>query len=288
MRMNLRPSHDPLRATALAAVIFVASVLSTAEAVAAPGYCVRFARDGGTLDQAARTGLAAEAQRLNSEADDAIVVLGWGDAAGTLEYGTSIGLRRATVVQEALVAAGVAASRIAVEGRGKLPAELPGSVDPNDCAVVVRLSAPATCEPEPSEEAARGIAAALRDWRGDASTPPIVVIYDERHPLHGGFALEIASGGEAHYVAPLGPVRQTKPRVSAADFRRLLDLALQLEAWEQRAVWPPGPLYDFSFARLMLRIGGTKCLIREPYNDLARNGRMIRLRALMEEIALRR
>jgi hypothetical protein len=76
--------------------------------------------------------------------------------------------------------------------------------------------------------------------------------------------------------------------VSAADFRRVLDLALQLEAWEQRAVWPSGPLYDFSLARLMLRIGGTECRIREPYNDLARNGRIIRLRALMEEIALRR
>lgn len=286
--MNLRPWHDLLRATALAVAVFVVSMLSAAAADAAPGYCVRFAPDSGTLDEAARAGLAAQTGRLNSRVGSAVVVLGYGDAAGTPEYGMSIGLRRGTVVRDALVAGGVAASRIVVEGRGKLQAELPGSVDPNDCAVVVREAVGEACEPEPSEGAARGIAAALRRWRGDSSAPAIVVTYDDTHPLHGGFTLEVASSGETRYAAPLGPERRTKPRVSAEDFRRLLDLALQLEAWEQRAVWPSGPLYDFSLARLTLRIGETECVIREPYDDLVRNGRIIRLRGLMEEMALRR
>lgn len=53
--MHLHPWHDLLRAIAVAAAVFVVSMLSVVEADAAPGYCVRFAPDSGALDEAART-----------------------------------------------------------------------------------------------------------------------------------------------------------------------------------------------------------------------------------------
>ena len=89
------------------------------------GDTVLFAADQTTLDADARAILARQAQWLNSHGSFQAVIQGHAEETGTREYNLALGARRASAVQEYLVAQGVPASRIRTLSFGKeRPAEV--------------------------------------------------------------------------------------------------------------------------------------------------------------------
>ena len=88
------------------------------------GDTVLFAADQTTLDADARTILARQARWLNDNASFQAVVQGHAEETGTREYNLALGARRASAVQEYLVAEGVSPGRIRTLSFGKeRPAE---------------------------------------------------------------------------------------------------------------------------------------------------------------------
>ncbi len=89
------------------------------------GDTVLFAADQTTLTSDARAILARQAEWLNQHGNFSAVVQGHAEETGTREYNLALGARRASAVQEYLIAQGVAASRIRTLSFGKeRPAEV--------------------------------------------------------------------------------------------------------------------------------------------------------------------
>lgn len=83
------------------------------------GDTVQFAAEQTTLSAEARATLSRQAQWLNRHADFNAVVQGHAEETGTREYNLALGARRASAVQEYLIAQGVPASRIRTLSFGK-------------------------------------------------------------------------------------------------------------------------------------------------------------------------
>lgn len=80
---------------------------------------VLFAVDESTLNAAARATLAEQAKWLQANGMYTAVIQGHADEQGTREYNLALGARRASAVQEYLIAAGVAPSRLKIVSYGK-------------------------------------------------------------------------------------------------------------------------------------------------------------------------
>ncbi len=92
---------------------------------AAAGTTVYFAEADATLSEEARATLSRQAAWLSQHGGFTAVVAGHADEPGTREFNLALGARRATSVQEYLVAKGVEAGRIRTMSFGK---ERPASV----------------------------------------------------------------------------------------------------------------------------------------------------------------
>jgi peptidoglycan-associated lipoprotein len=73
---------------------------------------VHFGYDSYAIDNVARNDLEANARTLNEQSGLKIVLEGHCDERGTAEYNMALGAERARAVKSALVALGVASSRI--------------------------------------------------------------------------------------------------------------------------------------------------------------------------------
>ena len=80
---------------------------------------VWFVVDQSTLTDAARATLDGQAQWLNANTQYAVIVEGHADEQGTREYNLALGARRASAVQQYLIAQGVTPSRIQTVTYGK-------------------------------------------------------------------------------------------------------------------------------------------------------------------------
>lgn len=89
------------------------------------GSTVLFPANQTTLTSEARSTLAQQAQWLNKHGNFSAVVQGHAEETGTREYNLALGARRASAVQEYLVAQGVDAGRVRTLSFGKeRPAEV--------------------------------------------------------------------------------------------------------------------------------------------------------------------
>jgi hypothetical protein len=75
-----------------------------------------------------------------------------------------------------------------------------------------------------------------------------------------------------------------KAQVQKSDLRRLVNLLVDLAAWQQR-VPSAMPIPDESRAHLKIVLEGQHSLIWERYNDLASGKRIIQVRELLKQIA---
>jgi len=80
---------------------------------------VLFAVDQSNLSDEARGVLAGQAQWLMTNADYAVIIEGHADEQGTREYNLALGARRASAVQNYLIAQGIPASRLRTVSYGK-------------------------------------------------------------------------------------------------------------------------------------------------------------------------
>jgi len=80
---------------------------------------VYFAHDESGIDGAGLAALGTLAQALAADATLSLLVTGHTDRSGPARYNVGLSLRRADAVRAALIAAGVAPSRIQVAGRGE-------------------------------------------------------------------------------------------------------------------------------------------------------------------------
>ena len=80
---------------------------------------VHFLVDTSTLSAEARGILQGQAQWLQAHPDYAFIIEGHADEQGTREYNLALGARRATAVQQYLIAQGVSAARLKTVSYGK-------------------------------------------------------------------------------------------------------------------------------------------------------------------------
>ncbi|MFB2530658.1 peptidoglycan-associated lipoprotein Pal [Paracoccus sp. p3-h83] len=92
---------------------------SPTDAFAAVGDRVHFANDQSTLDTTARGILDGQARWLSSNPSYVAMIEGHADEQGTREYNLALGARRASSVQQYLVAQGVAPVRLRTVSYGK-------------------------------------------------------------------------------------------------------------------------------------------------------------------------
>lgn len=83
------------------------------------GDTVLFAVDESTLSAAARATLSEQAKWLTRNSGFSAVIEGHADEQGTREYNLALGAKRASAVQEFLINAGVAPSRLSTLTYGK-------------------------------------------------------------------------------------------------------------------------------------------------------------------------
>jgi outer membrane protein OmpA-like peptidoglycan-associated protein len=100
---------------------------SPEEAAAGVSYSVSFEFDSIILDAEARTTLVEVAQRMQQQARYNAVLTGFADYKGAQAYNLVLSRQRAEVVMEYLVAAGLSAGRLSVDGRGAQPQPQPES-----------------------------------------------------------------------------------------------------------------------------------------------------------------
>ena len=102
---------------------------------AAAGAAVYFAEAEATLSEEARATLTRQAQWLAQNAGFTATVEGHADEPGTREFNLALGARRATSVQEYLVAKGVESGRIRTVSFGK---ERPASICAGEASCLSR------------------------------------------------------------------------------------------------------------------------------------------------------
>lgn len=119
---------------------------------------------------------------------------------------------------------------------------------------------------------------------GKLPLEPLLIVYDDLHPLHGGLQLAIHGDGKIEQESRREKVGEPRAKAARADVLKLLALVRKHQAWEQRVPERP-PVPDESRARLTIAWRDRQSVIWEWYNDLRANQRMIEIRELMKQIA---
>lgn len=147
-------------------------------------------------------------------------------------------------------------------------------------------NAAGSAEQADSTDAMRSQLTQLRD--GAIPMSELRLTYDDMHPFHGGMTLTVrGSSLEARYLERGVEPQQVEPEprpLPPEELRSLVDLLLELEAWEQR-VAERDPVPDESRASLTIEVAGESSVIWEWYNDLTGNDRIVRVKLELERLA---
>jgi outer membrane protein OmpA-like peptidoglycan-associated protein len=99
---------------------------------AIPSWEVRFGFDTAEITEAARIELDRIVVEMKAQTDLKVDVFGYTDPTGTLAYNRTLSEQRAKAVQDYLVARGIPASRISVQGMGQADPLAGNNQDPKD------------------------------------------------------------------------------------------------------------------------------------------------------------
>lgn len=114
---------------------------------------------------------------------------------------------------------------------------------------------------------------------GKLEPEKLKIVYSDLHGLHGGLDLTIKGDGKVQQVARQTTVHPPKD-VDPADLKRLVQLLIEFEAWNQK-VPPRPPVPDESTARLSITAGDQASSIWEWFNDLGKNKRLVKIKDAM-------
>jgi hypothetical protein len=127
----------------------------------------------------------------------------------------------------------------------------------------------------------------LKDIAEESSTPNLSIVYSDMHGLWGGVTITLSTDGAYELLerarGQIVPdmVRKT---VTPAHVQEVIGLLLETRAWEQQTLQRT-PIPDEVLATLTLRTDEVESSIWELYNNLEKNGRLLRVRTLLLELA---
>lgn len=127
----------------------------------------------------------------------------------------------------------------------------------------------------------------LKDLAEGSAAQNLSIVYSDMHGLWGGVTITLSTSGAYELlerargqVVP-DMVRKT---VTPAHVQEVICLLLNTRAWEQLAL-ERMPIPDEVRATLTLKIGDIESSTWELYNNLEKNGRLVRVRRLLLELA---
>jgi hypothetical protein len=135
-------------------------------------------------------------------------------------------------------------------------------------------------DPEEVEQSLLAIA------HGSRSPSDLLVTYDDMHGLWGGVTIILAGEGtyrrdqRAPAASPQGMVTGS---INTQQIRELAQLLADVRAWEQQTearLMAP----DESLVRVTIQVGSARVTIWEFHNELAKNGRLVKIRDRMLEL----
>jgi len=121
---------------------------------------------------------------------------------------------------------------------------------------------------------------------GSLPLPALTVVYDDMHELWGGVAIRVGidriaerrERGQGESEASI-----LSARVSDENLRKLIEMLVELAAWEQQTA-EAQPIPDESRAFLLIEVGRQKNRIWERFNEMPANDRLIRIKNYLESL----
>lgn len=127
----------------------------------------------------------------------------------------------------------------------------------------------------------------IKDFAEDRATQNLTIIYSDMHGLWGGVTVTLSTSGAYEILErPRGAIvpELLRKTITPEQVQEVLSLLLETRAWEQQSL-ERMPLPDEARAALTLRTGDLEASIWELYNNLEKNGRLVRVRRLLLELA---
>ena len=127
----------------------------------------------------------------------------------------------------------------------------------------------------------------LKDLAEGRATQNLSIVYTDMHGLWGGVTITLSTSGAYELLerarGQIVPdlVRRT---VTPAHVQKVIRQLLEIRAWEQMTL-ERTPLPDEVLATLTLRTADVEASAWELYNKLEKNGRIVRVRRLLLELA---
>jgi hypothetical protein len=127
----------------------------------------------------------------------------------------------------------------------------------------------------------------LKDFAEGRATQNMTIIYSDMHGLWGGDTITLSTSGSYERLERTrGAIvpEMVRKTVTPAQIQEVIRLLLETRLWEQHTL-ERTPLPDEVTATLTLRAGDVESSIWELYNNLEKNGRLVRVRRLLLELA---
>ena len=127
----------------------------------------------------------------------------------------------------------------------------------------------------------------LKDLAQGRAAQNLTIVYSDMHGLWGGITITLSTDGAYELLERMRGamipdlVRRT---IAPVQLQSVIRLLLETRAWEQQTL-ERTPIPDEVRATLTLRAGEAESTIWELYNNLEKNGRLIRVRSLLLELA---
>jgi hypothetical protein len=129
--------------------------------------------------------------------------------------------------------------------------------------------------------------AQLKDFTQGHASQNLTIIYSDMHGLWGGITITLSTDGAYERLERVrGQIVPDMLRrtVTPAQVQKVIGLLLERRLWEQQTLQRT-PLPDEVRATLTLRTGNIESSIWEIYNKLEKNGRIVRVRRVLLELA---
>jgi hypothetical protein len=128
----------------------------------------------------------------------------------------------------------------------------------------------------------------LTDLAEERASQNLSIVYSDMHGLWGGVTLTLSTNGAYELLERArGQVvpDMVHKTVTPARIQEVIRLLLEARLWEQQPLQRT-PIPDEVLATLTLKSGDAESSIWELYNNLEKNGRLVRLRRLLLDLGV--
>src|SRR5690349_6407531 len=126
----------------------------------------------------------------------------------------------------------------------------------------------------------------INDLAAGRTSQNLSIVYSDMHGLWGGVTITLSTNGAYELLERArGQVvpDMIHKTVTPARVQEVLRLLLEARLWEQQSLQRT-PIPDEVLATLTLKSGNAESSIWELYNNLEKNGRLVRMRRLLLDL----